>query len=91
MIEYKNSKRVSVYLSTKDEIDTKQILKDLFQSKKEIFVPVYDRSEMHMVKLYSMDDYEQLPLTKWNIKQPDKSVARDDAFETGNIIIKTNQ
>ena len=83
--QYKESKRVSLYLSTKDEIDTIKLLKDLFQSKREVFVPRYDGREMQMVKLHSMSDYEKLPLTKWGIKQPDKSENRENALETGNL------
>ncbi|XP_033219603.1 5-formyltetrahydrofolate cyclo-ligase [Belonocnema kinseyi] len=83
--QYKESKRVSLFLSTKDEIDTIQLLRDLFRRQKEVFVPRYEGSEMQMVKLYSMSDYEQLPLTKWKIKQPDTSENREDALETGGL------
>ncbi|XP_043269786.1 5-formyltetrahydrofolate cyclo-ligase [Venturia canescens] len=83
--QYKESKRISVYLSTKDEIDTLPILKDIFENKKEAFVPRYEGKKMCMVKLDSLEDYEKLPLTKWNIKQPLASDARDDALETGGL------
>lgn len=39
-----------------------------------------------MVKLDSMEDYERLPLTKWNIKQPDVNEIRDNALETGEKV-----
>lgn len=38
-----------------------------------------------MVRLDSMEDYEKLPLTKWNIKQPDVREKREDALESGAV------
>lgn len=84
--QYKDSKRVSVYLSTSDEIDTVPILKDLFSKEKEVFVPRYHGKNMEMVKLYSMEDYNNLPLTKWNIKQPNLKENRENALEAGKYI-----
>ena len=40
---------------------------------------------MEMIKLLSMQDYEALPLTKWNIKQPNVNELRENALETGKI------
>lgn len=81
--EYEKSERISLYLSTKDEVDTIPILKNIFNSKKSAFVPRYIGKTMEMVKLTSMEDYENLPLTKWNIKQPSASDKRENALETG--------
>lgn len=81
--QYKESKRISLYLSTADEIDTVHFLKDIFESNREAFVPFYEGKIMKMVKLHSMEDYEKLPLTKWNIKQPAQKDVRDNALETG--------
>ena len=83
--EFQESRRVSVYLSTKDEIDTIPILKHLFETKREVFVPRYQGKQMEMVKLFSMEDYEKLPLTKWNIKQPDCNEPRENAFESDGL------
>ena len=83
--QFQESRRVSVYLSTKDEINTIPILKHLFETKKEVFVPTYQGKQMEMVKLFSMEDYEKLPLTKWNIKQPDYNEPRENALECGGL------
>lgn len=51
-----------------------------------------------MVKLYDFDDYEKLPLTKWNIKQPNADDAHrenpmltgdahDGGFSTGYLLL----
>jgi len=81
--QYQDSKRVSLYLSTKDEIDTAPILKHIFETGKVAFVPQYRGKNMEMVKLKSIEDYETLPLTKWNIKQPSITDCRENALETG--------
>lgn len=81
--QFRESTRISLYLSTKDEIDTIEILKYIFERKKVVFVPRYKGKEMEMVKLLSMQDYETLPLTKWNIKQPNVNELRENALQTG--------
>lgn len=83
--QYQNSKRISLYLSTKNEIDTLPILEHIFKMGKEAFVPRYRGKTMEMVKLKSMEDYKTLPLTKWNIKQPRTTERRDNALETGQV------
>ncbi|XP_057336790.1 5-formyltetrahydrofolate cyclo-ligase [Microplitis mediator] len=84
--EFKVSEKISVYLSTENEINTVPILEYLFKNNKQVFVPKYQGKNMMMVKLYSMDDYHKLPLTKWNIKQPaNDDNTREDCFETGGL------
>ncbi|XP_014211576.1 5-formyltetrahydrofolate cyclo-ligase [Copidosoma floridanum] len=83
--QYNESRRISIYLSTSNEIDTISILKDIFAKGKEAFVPRYNKNKMEMVQLYSMEDFEKLPLTKWNIKQPAIHENREDPLETGGL------
>ena len=83
--QFQESKRVSSYLSTNDEINTVPILKHMFEMKKEVFIPRYNGKQMEMVKLFSMNDYENLPVTKWNIKQPRFNEPRENALETGGL------
>lgn len=40
---------------------------------------------MEMVLLKSMQDYTELPLTKWKIKQPRIDEIREDALSTGGL------
>lgn len=100
---FQASRRVSIYLSTDYEVNTIDLLKQMFLDKKEVrfkcnksisirnesfskvFVPTYSGSEMKMVKLYDISDYEKLPLTKWNIKQPSADdLHRENPMLTGD-------
>ena len=40
---------------------------------------------MKMVSLKSMEEYESLPMTSWNIKQHPLDLNQDDALDTGII------
>ncbi|XP_074624610.1 5-formyltetrahydrofolate cyclo-ligase-like isoform X2 [Acropora palmata] len=85
MEEYKLSRRISVYLSMPSEVQTEGILKDIFQTKKDCFVPRYIGSNMDMVKLDSMEDFFSLPLTSWNIRQPAENDEREEALLSGGL------
>lgn len=39
-----------------------------------------------MLKINGIEDYETLPLTKWNIPQPNDGEGRENAAETGKRI-----
>lgn len=86
--KYQEGQRISIYLSRDIEVSTSTILENLFDSGKECFIPRYDSAKpmMEMVKLYSMKDYEELPLTKWNIKQPaETDNSRDEPLSSGGL------
>ncbi|KAH8393428.1 hypothetical protein KR215_010463 [Drosophila sulfurigaster] len=83
---FRQAQRVSIYLSTSDELDTTAIICEMFRLEKLVFVPSYQGSKMKMVRLRDMSEYENLPLTKWNIKQPDFKEAREDAMTNGHGI-----
>ncbi|KAK6182665.1 hypothetical protein SNE40_010295 [Patella caerulea] len=82
---YLKSKRVSIFLSMFDEINTQSIVQDILKKGKTCFIPYYYGPEMAMLQLKSWDDYASLPETKWNIKQPLDKTGRDDALKTGGL------
>ena len=82
---YKQSSRISVYLSMPSEVDTNEILKDIFQKDKKCYVPLYTNDDMKMVRLHGIEDYEALPLTSWNIKQPHENEERETAMDSGGL------
>ncbi|EDW61998.1 5-formyltetrahydrofolate cyclo-ligase [Drosophila virilis] len=83
---FRQAQRVSIYLSTSDELDTTAIIREMFRLEKMVFVPSYQGTKMKMVRLRDMQEYEGLPLTKWNIKQPDFKENREDAMTNGHGI-----
>ncbi|EDW09443.1 5-formyltetrahydrofolate cyclo-ligase [Drosophila mojavensis] len=83
---FRQAQRVSIYLSTSNELDTTAIIREMFRLEKMVFVPTYQGTKMKMVRLRDMNEYEGLPLTKWNIKQPDFKDSREDAMTNGHGI-----
>lgn len=51
----------------------------------QVFVPSYSGNRMVMLKISGIDDYEALPLTKWNIRQPSPDDGRENSNDSGTI------
>jgi 5-formyltetrahydrofolate cyclo-ligase len=68
-----------------DEIHTDALVKEGLQTCKELFIPRYVGDSMDMVRLYSWEDYEALPMTSWKIKQPADDEVRENALHTGLV------
>lgn len=82
--QYQKAQRVSIFLSMHDEIETDEIIKDIFRRGKTCFIPRYQfqSSHMDMVRLASPEEIASLPKTSWNIHQPDEDEAREEALST---------
>ncbi|KAJ7311077.1 hypothetical protein JRQ81_006675 [Phrynocephalus forsythii] len=65
-----------------DEVQTVEIIKDIFRQGKECFVPRYkpESNHMDMVKLASYEEIASLPVTSWNIQQPTEKDTREEAL-----------
>lgn len=85
---YKSSRRLSIFLSTKNEIDTIPIIKHALEvDKKHCFVPLVRKtglgcdkcikSQMIMVELTSMKEYNDLALNNYGIKEHSEPVDID--------------
>ncbi|XP_045416554.1 5-formyltetrahydrofolate cyclo-ligase isoform X3 [Lemur catta] len=68
-----------------DEIDTEEIIRDIFLQGKACFIPRYQfqSSHMDMVRLASPEEISSLPKTSWNIHQPGEGDVREEALSTG--------
>lgn len=84
---YKESKRLSIFLSMHDEINTDLILHDALSFGKAVYIPRYDSKStyMDMVRLRSWEEYDALPMTKWKIKQPPLEQDREKALDSGGL------
>ncbi|XP_032247776.1 5-formyltetrahydrofolate cyclo-ligase isoform X2 [Phoca vitulina] len=82
---YQKSERISIFLSMQDEIETEEIIKDIFRRGKTCFIPRYQLQSNHMdmVKLASPEEVSSLPRTSWNIHQPGEDEVREEALSTG--------
>ncbi|XP_059861302.1 5-formyltetrahydrofolate cyclo-ligase isoform X3 [Delphinus delphis] len=74
-----------------DEIETEEIIKDIFQQGKTCFIPRYQfqSNHMDMVKLASPEEISSLPKTSWNIHQPSEVEVREEALSTGSLLSST--
>ncbi|KAM4826474.1 5-formyltetrahydrofolate cyclo-ligase [Thomomys bottae] len=84
---YQCSQRVAIFLSMQDEVDTEEIVQDIFRQGKTCFIPRYEAHSNHMdmVRLASADEIPLLPRTSWNIAQPAPGEAREEALATGGL------
>lgn len=89
LTEFRQARRVGLYLSLPSEVDTIAIVEHCFAQGKAVFVPKYRPKSrlMEFVQLHSMADYEALPIEpKWKIKQPDPADdSRPEALSTGGL------
>lgn len=86
--KYIASQRIAVFLSMHDEVLTEEIIKDIFKWGKSCFVPRYRSSSSHMdmLKINSLQEMENLPLTSWNIRQPAEDCnSREEALSSGGL------
>jgi len=47
----------------------------------------YNKFEMLMVEIKSLDEINSLPKTKWNISQPADNDVHEDALTTGTLLM----
>jgi 5-formyltetrahydrofolate cyclo-ligase len=85
--QYKKAKYIGVYLHTPKEAPTNKIIEDILRpgSNKVLFVPQVTGPTMKMVRIYSKEDLNSLPTNKWNIKEPNDDMPREDAIEIGQL------
>ena len=60
-----------------------------FRCGKKCYIPRYfmGGNKMEMVLLKDLQDYETLPMTKWNIKQPGDQEIREEALDNDGLDI----
>lgn len=81
MDAFRKSRSLSLYMSMPGEVETNQLMTYCFENDKKCFIPHYTADLMKMVLLRNQEDYDSLPLTAWNIKQPADDDVRPDAID----------
>lgn len=76
---FSDSKRISVYVSTKGEVMTDSLIRSCLSSQKEVFIPNFQRfsDQMDMIRLQSIQEFCNLDATLWGIRQhsnPDRAL-----------------
>ncbi|KRY68575.1 Proteasome subunit alpha type-7 [Trichinella pseudospiralis] len=84
---YSMSKRISTFVSTRNEIDTKPIIEHIFTCGKECFVPFFEsgNNRMEMLRLRDMEDFFNMQETCWGIKQPCDPDCRENCFSSDGL------
>lgn len=84
--EYKNSRRVSVFLSREDEVSTDEIVIDLLKSNKSCYIPKQlTGDDMEMVKIESVEELKTLSKNSFGIREVSVSEEREDALASGGL------
>ncbi|KAI9486751.1 MAG: 5-formyltetrahydrofolate cyclo-ligase [Benjaminiella poitrasii] len=79
---FKKSKNISVFISMPTcEILTTKIIHHLLKSGKHCFIPRCTKTTMDMVKLSNLEDFNSLPINKWNIPEPSFEQPRENALD----------
>jgi len=82
---YQKVKKVCFYVSTKEEVDTKEIIKTELQKKqKQIIVPKIDR---YNLKLFLITSFADLKKGKFDILEPKENLAEIDKSEIDLFIV----
>ena len=77
--EYLNSKKVGIYYSMDQEVDTKPIIEDLLDRKKEVYLPKVVGENMIFIKIDSLDFEKEK--SSFGVTEPilnEKSILEDD-------------
>ncbi|KAI9267352.1 5-formyltetrahydrofolate cyclo-ligase-like protein [Sporodiniella umbellata] len=83
---FQNAKNISIYVSMPTgEIVTTEMIRYLLRLNKNCFIPRCSPQGMEMVKIHSLQDFESLPLNRWNIPEPPKEQRRENALETSGL------
>lgn len=68
-IHFKAARKIGIYCSMVDEIDTDMIIRESFRLKKSVYVPKCLNGKMDFVRI-SFDEYETLEVGQMGIREP---------------------
>ncbi|CAF0782677.1 unnamed protein product [Adineta ricciae] len=86
--KYLAAKSISIFVHMNTEVSTRDIIQHAFITHKHVFIPRYTPTSMDMVRVYSLDDLDSLPMTKWHIRQPSlEDTTREIADNNIDLVI----
>ncbi|KAI8076526.1 5-formyltetrahydrofolate cyclo-ligase [Gilbertella persicaria] len=84
--QFKHTKNISIYISMPTcEIMTKNMIYHILESDKNCFIPRCTKDTMEMVKINSIQDFDSLPINKWNIPEPPLDQPRENALDSSGL------
>uniref|UniRef100_A0A0N5B686 5-formyltetrahydrofolate cyclo-ligase n=1 Tax=Strongyloides papillosus TaxID=174720 RepID=A0A0N5B686_STREA len=99
---YKNSKTISIFVSTPTEVRTDQLIENSLKNGKTVFIPYFEKNDdrMEMLLLPSLDIFHELPKNSYGIRQYDSDMLKKvsskflnqslDNFDIKNISYTTH-
>ncbi|RUS89067.1 hypothetical protein EGW08_003178 [Elysia chlorotica] len=82
---FKNSNRISIFLSMKDEINTYPVVQSILEMGKQCFIPNCNGTDMIMVPFKSFDEEKTFTKSHFGVSQPAKFEPDQDANKSGGI------
>lgn len=82
---FKNSKRISIFLSMKDEVNTYPVVQSMLEMGKQCFIPNCDGTDMIMVPFKSFEEEKTFTKSHFGVNQPAKFEPDQDANLTGGL------
>ncbi|XP_074602685.1 methenyltetrahydrofolate synthetase [Brevipalpus obovatus] len=82
---FQKAKRVSIFLSMPEELNTIPIVKKIFEQEKKCFIPriIFGSQRMDMVLMSTAEEIDALPVGKYGLRQP--ATVETEAIESGGL------
>ncbi|KAK3786646.1 hypothetical protein RRG08_027603 [Elysia crispata] len=82
---FKNSNRISIFLSMKDEVNTYPVVQSILEMGKQCFIPNCNGTDMIMVPFKSFDEEKTFTKSHFGVSQPASFEPEQDANKSGGI------
>lgn len=70
--EFRSSQKIMAYVSTEEEVDTRELIRDCFAKNQTVYIPKVDRNELKI-----------MPVNKWEVLEPGAYSILEPMLNTG--------